>query len=35
MEKGKNIMVMVNYNLKENIGMEEEMGKEKNTIETN
>ena len=32
MEKEKNIMIMVNQNLKENILMEKEMEKEKNII---
>ena len=32
MEKGKNIIKMVNYYLKENIKMEKEMEKEKNII---
>ena len=30
MEKEKNMIMMVNQNLKENIVMEKEMGKEKN-----
>ena len=32
MEKGKNIIVMVNYYLKENIKMEKEMEKGKNIM---
>ena len=32
MEKEKNIILMGNYNLKENIQMEKEMEKEKNII---
>ena len=32
MEKGKNMMKMVNQNLKENIYMEKEMEKEKNIM---
>ena len=32
MEKEKNIIMMVNCNLKENIKMEKKMGKEKNII---
>ena len=32
MGKGKNIIIMVYYNLKENIQMEKEVGKEKNII---
>ena len=32
MEKEKNIMIMVNQNLKENILMEKEKGKEKNIM---
>ena len=32
MEKGKNIIIAVNYYLKENIFLEEEMEKEKNII---
>ena len=31
-EKEKNIIKMINYNLKENIQMEKEMEKEKNII---
>ena len=35
MEKEKNMMIMVNQNLKENIQMEKEMEKAKNTFMVN